>query len=384
MEKILKQRIPLFSIYWDEEDLAQITRVIRRGAYWTTGPDVEAFEKMIAEYLDRRYCVTFNSGTSALYAVLLACDIGAGDEVIVPSFTFIATSNAPLFVGARPIFADIEDRTYGLDPQDVLRKITPRTRAILPVHYGGCPCKINDLLEIAREYKLLLIEDAAEAFGAKIGVLKIGSFGDAAVLSFCQNKIITTGEGGAVVTDDQAIYEKLKLIRSHGRLDKGDYFSSDLFDYVTLGYNFRLPDISAALGIAQLHKVEHIIEKRRSNADYLSKKLGTIENISVPDPPDQYYHVYQMYSIRVRAENNLRDGLIAFLSDRGISCKINFRPVHLTSYYRRNYGYNGGELPVTESISAQILTLPMFPGLTLEEMDYVFEQISFFFDHFYP
>ncbi|MCR4393758.1 MAG: DegT/DnrJ/EryC1/StrS family aminotransferase [Dehalococcoidales bacterium] len=380
MEKRLKQRIPLFNIYWDEEDLAQVSRVIRRGTYWTCGPDVTAFENSISRYLGCRYCVAFNSGTSALHAALLACGIGPGDEVIVPSFTFIATANAPLFVGARPVFADIEDSTYGLDPEDVRRKITPRTRAILPIHYAGCPCKIYEILEIAREHNLLLIEDAAEAFGAKVQDRMIGTFGDAAIFSFCQNKIITTGEGGAVVTDNHTIYEKLKLIRSHGRLDRSDYFSSDNFDYVSLGYNFRLPDIAAALGISQLNKVDQLIEMRRANAKYLNNRLSSLEMITIPAPPDSFFHVYQMYSISIKGDQKLRDSLITYLGENGISCKVNFHPVHLTSYYRQNFGYSSGELPVTESVSARILTLPMFPGLSREDMDYTCEHIKIFFN----
>ena len=171
--------------------------------------------------------LTFNSGTSALHALLLSYGIGPGDEVIVPSFTFIATANAPKFVGAKPVFADIEDITFGLDPRAVEAKITPKTKAIIPVHYGGFPCKIRELKKIADDHGIMLIEDAAEAFGASVKGKMVGTFGDSAIMSFCQNKIITTGEGGAVVTDNKELYERMKLIRSHGRPDTVDYFSTD-------------------------------------------------------------------------------------------------------------------------------------------------------------
>ena len=161
-------KIPLFKIYWDEEDIKMVNGVIKRGAYWTTGPNIEEFEKMISEYVGTKYCVTFNSGTSALHSVLLAYGVKEGGEVIVPSFTFISTANAPLFVGAKPVFADIEEKTFGLDPESVKEKITEKTKAIIPIHYGGCPCLIRELKEIAEDYNLILIEDAAESLGATI------------------------------------------------------------------------------------------------------------------------------------------------------------------------------------------------------------------------
>ena len=204
--------IPLFKMYWDQDDLDSVTNTLSFGMNWAVGPEVTQFEQELSEYIGTKYCLTFNSGTSALHAALLAHGIGNGDEVIVPSFTFIATANAPLFVGARPVFADIEERTLGLDPEDVLEKITPQTKAIIPIHYGGCPCMIRELREIADDHSLILVEDAAEAFGASINGEKVGTFGDSAMLSFCQNKIITTGDGGAMVTESRDLYEKMKLI----------------------------------------------------------------------------------------------------------------------------------------------------------------------------
>jgi perosamine synthetase len=371
-------KIPLFKIYWDEEDVDAVTEAIKAGMNWALGPNVEKFEKMIAEYIGAKYCVVFNSGTSALHADLLAYGIKEDDEVIVPSFTFIATANAPLFVGAKPVFADIEEETYGLDSEDVKEKITEKTKAIIPIHYGGCPCKIMELREIADDHNLILIEDAAESLGARIGDKKVGTFGDSTMLSFCQNKIITTGDGGAIITDSRGIYEKLKLIRSHGRLETSDYFSStEYMDYITLGYNFRLSNIVAALGVAQLKKVDTIIEMRRKNAEYLTARLKReIKQILTKNSPNESYHVYQIYTVRV---NNYREGLMKYLADSGIMTKVYFSPVHLTHFYRNELGYMC-KLPVTEEISTQVLTLPMYPTLTREEMDYVVEEIKRFFE----
>lgn len=371
--------IPLFKIYWDDKDIAAVTQAISKGMNWATGPSILEFEERLALYIGNRHAVVFNSGTSALHAVLAANGIGENDEVIVPSFTFIATANAPLFVGATPVFADIELETYGLDPVDVESKITARTKAILPIHYGGCPCLIKELRHVADRHGLLLIEDAAEAFGADIKGNKVGTFGDASVLSFCQNKVITTGEGGAVLTKSKQIHDRLKLLRSHGRLETEDYFTStNKQDYIELGYNFRMSHILAALGIAQLDKVDRIIDMRRSNADYMNQKLRHIEGVEIPSVPRGFRHVYQMYTVRLKGGSDLRDRLMKHLASKGIMSKVYFEPVHLSQFYRQKFGYRGGELPVTEKAASEALTLPMYPQLTNEEMDYIAEQIAIY------
>jgi perosamine synthetase len=374
-------KIPLFQIYWDEEDVGAVTEAIKAGMNWAVGPNVEQFEELIAKYVGTKYAVTFNSGTSALHSALLAHGIKAGDEVIVPSFTFIATANAPLFVGAKPVFADIEEETLGLDPEDVNEKITKKTKAIMPIHYGGCACKIRELKEIAEDNNLLLIEDAAESLGARVINKKVGTFGDSAMLSFCQNKVITTGDGGAIVTDSKEIYEKLKVIRSHGRLETSDYFSStEYMDYVTLGYNFRMSNITAALGIAQLKKTDNIIEMRRENAEYLTTKLNhEVKEIITPSSPKDYFHVYQMFTVRVKEPKEKRENLKKYLTDNGIMSKVYFEPVHLASFYKKVLKYDC-DLQVTEKVSKDVLTLPMYPTLTKEEMKYIVEEIKRFFE----
>jgi len=376
----MKWKIPLFKIYWDEEDIEAVTNVLKRGSYWATGKEIKEFEEMLAEYIGRKYAVAFNSGTSALHSILLAYGIGEGDEIIVPSFTFISTANAPLFVGAKPVFAEIEDETYCLDPEDVKEKITKKTKVIMPIHYGGSPCKnIKELRKIAEEYGIILIEDAAESLGARIGNEMVGSFGDAAMFSFCQNKVITTGEGGVILTDSKEIYDKLKLICSHGRLETANYFtSSGQMDYIALGYNFRMPTMIAALGISQMKKLDKVAEMRRKNASYYTTHLKNIEGITPPMPPANFYHVYQMYTIQV--EKRLRDGLKEYLLSQGIFTKIYFDPVHLTKFYREKFGYKEGDLPITEEISKKVLTLPMYPTLEKEEVKYVVDNISRFME----
>ena len=368
--------IPLFEIYNDENDVKLISEQIASGKFWAVGSKVDEFEQKIADYIGTKYALTLNSGTSALHAALLAHGIGKNDEVIVPSFTFIATANSPLFVGAKPVFADIEEETCGLNPESVEDKITKDTKAIIPVHYGGCPCKIKELKDIAEDKDLIIIEDAAEAFGASIDGKNIGTFGDSNILSFCQNKIITTGEGGAVVTDSLEIYEKLKLIRSHGRLESGDYFSTvGLFDYIDLGFNWRMSNLTATLGISQIAKADKIIQMRKDNVNYLSKRIREEnDEVEIPSVPNGYNHVYQLFSVFA----NKRDELIDYLSENGISSKIYFDPVHKSEFYKNKLKYDD-VLPVTEKIYEKTITLPMFPTLTTEQMDYMAETIGKFY-----
>jgi dTDP-4-amino-4,6-dideoxygalactose transaminase len=224
-----------------------------------------------------------------------------------------------------------------------------------------------------------LIEDAAESLGAKIGNKKVGTFGEAAMFSFCAPKVITTGEGGAVVTNSKDIYEKLKLIRSHGRAETENYFSSTQYmDYLTLGYNFRMSNITAALGITQLKKIEKIIKLRRQKVAYLTKKLRDLKEILLPIPPKNYFHLYQMYTIRIKDGMKIRDALKNYLNRKGIMAKVYYYPVHLTYFYKKKLKYKLS-LPITEKISEQVLTLPMYPTLTKKEMDYIVKEIKNFY-----
>ena len=377
--KTTKWKIPLYRVFTDENDIKQISNVIKRGMDWAIGPEIEKFESSFAQYNGRKYCIAFNSGTSAGHAALIALGINAKSEVIVPSFTFISTANWPLMVQASPKFADIEMQTYGMDPKDLEFKISKKTKAVIPIHYGGLPCKINEINEISNKNKFYLIEDAAESFGASLNGRKIGSFGTVSIFSFAGNKILTTGEGGALCTDSKELYEKVKLIRSHGRQLHSGYFSSmQDHDYFSLGYNWRMSSITAALGLSQLNKIEKIIDMRRNNAKYYQSKLKNIKEISLQEELPGFKHVYQFYPILLR-NSTVRTKLMNFLASKGIMTRVFFKPVHKTMFFRK-IGYGSLNLPNTEKISKQILALPMFPTLQKEEIDYIIDTITKFFE----
>jgi len=374
-------KIPLYKIYTDDEDVNLITKIIKRGKDWALGPEIEEFENALKNYVGTDYCITLNSGTSALHSVLLAYDIGLNDNVIVPSFSFISTANSVLFVNAKPVFVDIEEETLGLDPKLIVDKINSQTKAILPMDYGGMSCKIFELKEIAKQNNLLLIEDAAESLGASIKGNKIGSIADSSIFSFCGNKVLTTGEGGAVVTNSKEIYEKIKLIRSHGRLDTKNYFENPSQpNYFQLGYNWRMSSITAALGISQLNKLDKIITMRQNNAKYISERLKKFSHIKTPNPPSEYDHIFQMYSIRL-SNNKIREQLRLFLLEKGIFSKVYFDPIHQTPYYLKHFPSENSKLTVTEIISKEILTLPMYPNMTIDEKNYLIDSISEFFEN---
>ena len=367
-------KIPLYKFFWDESDADAVAEAVRKGSDWAIGPKIAEFEGMVSEYLGRKYCVAFNSGTSALHAALLALDVGSGAEVIVPSFTFIATANSALFVGAKPVFADIEADTYGLDPRSVENAITKKTQAIIPIHYGGAACKIEELRAIADRHGLALVEDAAESLGASTSTGKVGSFGDVAILSFCGNKVMTCGEGGMAATDSRDTYERLKLVRSHGRLETENYFNSaKIFDYMTLGYNWRMSNITAALAISQFRKLDKMAAMRRAHAELMSKQLSQNSLITTPNGARHEQHVYQMYTIRLQ-NNRLREGLRSHLAKRDISAKVYFDPVHHTNYYQK-LGFQDLDLPVTDQLSKEVLTLPIYPSMTFEERDYIVSNV---------
>ena len=366
--------ISLFEIPWEDTDIDHVTDSITRGGYWAKGPYVDEFEEKIEEFLGVEHALTVNSGTTALVAALEALDIGKDDEVIVPGFTFIATANAVRLVGADPVFVDIEAPTYGLDPKSVRDEITESTVAIIPVHPYGTGCRISELVELAEEHDIHIVEDAAESLGAEHNGQKLGTFGDVSALSFCQNKIVPTGEGGAVVTDDDELAERVRLYRSHGRAS-ADYFdNADSGQYVAVGTNIRMSDLTAALGCSQFDRIDSLIKGRRRAAAELDEGFADVEGVQPHEPLDGGTHVYQLYTVEL-ADSIDRNHVIETLEDHDIASKIYWDPpVHRTQYYTQTKDETP-ELPITDTISSRVLSLPMHPNLSTAETDRIVDGV---------
>lgn len=375
-----KWKIPLYRVNTNKEDVRAVSNVISRGMDWANGPEILDFEKNLSNYVGTKYCVTFNSGTSALHASLLASGISLNDEVIVPSFSFIATVNSVLMVNAKPVFVDIENERFGIDPKKIESLISKKTKAIIPVHYAGLACKIKEISDICRENNLTLIEDAAESLGSTTDNKSVGQFGDLSVFSFAGNKVLTTGEGGAVVTNSKKLFDKLILLRSHGRKELTNYFTSNSNpEYVSLGYNWRISSMTAALANSQLRRLNKLIDMRRKNAKYLTSKLKQIKEIQVPYESQFDKHVFQIYSI-VLVNSKLRNGLLKHLTQKGIMTKIFFLPIHKSKFYKSLKLNNLQFLTNTEKISNSILSLPMYPDLKKDELNYISDSIKEFFE----
>jgi perosamine synthetase len=366
----MPESIPLFEIPWEAQDIQNVIESISRGGWWANGPFIEKFEQMVASYLDVEHAIAVNSGTSAIMAALVGASIGDGDEVIIPSFTQQATANSVKMVGGEPVFADIDRDTYGLDPKDVEDKITSDTEAILPVHVYGSVCQIEAICDIAADHNITVVEDAAEAQGAERDGSMAGTVGDAGALSFCQNKIVPTGEGGMVVTDDDDIARGASLYRSHGRATEDYFESSDSGRHVTLGGNFRMPDMVAALGCSQMERIDSLIEGRREAALTMNEAFEATEGVSAHTMTNGR-HVYQFYTVTFDPDID-RDTVIDHLAGRGISSKVYWNPpVHRSEYY------SGGDwdLPVTEELSQRVLSLPMHPELDEAETDRIIDAV---------
>jgi len=370
-------KIPLFDVYWDESDVSSVSNIIRSGRGWSGGAVMEEFENLISFYVDAKEAISFNSGTSALYSSLKCFDIGIGDEVIVPSYSFIATANVVKLVGATPVFCDIESERYGLNPDKIPELISKNTKAIIPVHYGGMPCRINEIAEIAADYKLILLEDAAESLGSRYGNTMIGTIGDVGMYSFTDPKCISTGEGGIIVTNSSEHAQKLRLFRSHGRSIKNYFEMSQSVDYTTLGHNFRMPSIISALGISQLNKIESLINKRIEISKKYDNTLQKFSSIVQPmKRVTNCRNVYQVYPVFT----SFRNSLMEYLSREGIMTKIYFEPIHKSYYYKNVLKYDV-TLPVTEAVSRSVLVIPCNPTLSDSNILSIITALNTFFSN---
>jgi perosamine synthetase len=351
--------IPISKPLIGDEEKEAILAVLESGRL-AQGPKVQEFEEEFAGFCGVRHAIATSSGTTALLTALLAHRIGLGDEVITSPFTFIASANAILFTGARPIFVDIEEESYNIDPAFIEEKITSRTRAIMPVHLYGYPCDMDRIMDLASRHNLVVIEDACQAHGAAIRGQKVGSYGTGC-FSFYPSKNMTTAEGGMITTQDDEIAERARLIRNHGQ--------SQLYHHVAPGYNFRMTEIQAALGLVQLQKLPLWTRKRIENASYLTQRLS---NALTPRVKEGYEHVFHQYTVRVRHN---RDGAVEKLAQAGIEARVYYPlPVHQQPLYQQ-LGFEDS-LPVAERMSREVLSLPVHPSLTPEELDKIASEVS--------
>mgnify|MGYP000861888461 FL=1 len=365
----------------DEEDVKAVIEALRSD-WITQGPRVEEFEARVAEYCGAQYAVAFNSGTSALHAAMFAAGIESGDEVITTPLTFVATANAALYVGARPVFVDIDEKTYCIDIEGIEEVITPRTRAMVPVDYAGYPVQMKRIKEIAAKHNLVVIEDAAHALGAEREGAKIGTQADMTMFSFHPVKHITTGEGGMIVCNSLDYYRRLKLFRNHGIIKEAEYLEAHdgpwYYEMQELGYNFRITDIQSALGISQMNKLEKLLQKRRLLAGKYDQAFNNVSWLQTPPtPPSGSRHAYHLYPLLLAAEVN-RTEFFTYLRQHNIGVQVHYIPVHLQPYYCRRFGYKPGDFPKAENFYASEISLPLFPGLTREQQEYVIKTVKNF------
>lgn len=367
-------RIPLSLPCIDDHEAQAVLNVLNSG-WLTDGPVNIEFEERFAEYIGVKRAVTLNSCTSALQLALEALSIDG--EVILPSFTFVASANAVVRAGATPVFADIDYGTCNIDPDQIIRKITPRTQAIMVVHFAGQSCQMDRIEEISKKYALKIIEDSAETIGGTFNGKKTGSFG-VGCFSFFPTKNITTGEGGMLTTNDDELADKVKALAGHG-IYKGTYKrereNEPWFREAAMpGSNYRMSGLLAALGVEQMKKIDEMNRRRFENASYLNERLK-FEEIDLPVVDNRCNHVYQMYTIKVR--NVDRKEFVMGLRDAGVMASVHFcPPVHTQEYYSREYNNSIGDLTVTERVSDTIVTLPMYPQLTHTQLDYMVESVG--------
>jgi dTDP-4-amino-4,6-dideoxygalactose transaminase len=362
--------IPINKPSTDEAEVQAVLEVMRKGPLTNAlgaGPQVTQFEKSFAEYVGAKHAVAVNTGTAGLHAAVMATGVKRDDEVIVPSFTFVATAESVVLAGARPVFADIDPQTYNLSPQAVEKAITPKTKAILPVDLYGSSADMKPMREIAEKHGLALLEDAAQAHGATYMGKPAGAYSDAACWSLYASKNMMTGEGGVVTTNSDEIDEKLRMIRTHG--EKAKYAS------LMLGTNYRMSELQAAIGNVQMQKISSFIGKRRQNAQQLTSILQKNSRLILPTESADKLHSWYLYTARLNGATEVeRNQLLDALKAKGIGAEAYYvNPVHLMPFYRENYP--SSTLPETDCASKQVFSLPIHPAVTAEEIRFITETL---------
>jgi perosamine synthetase len=346
------------------EEIAAVVKVLKSGSI-VKGAQVAEFESLFAEYIGAKRAVSCSSGTAALQVGIEALGIGEGDEVITTPFTFIATSNSIIYNRAKPVFSDIDERTFNIDPAKIKAAITKKTRAVLPVHLYGQPCNMDEITEICEKHDLLLIEDCAQSHGAQFGKKKAGTFGDLSAFSFYATKNMTTGEGGMILTDNDAVAEKAQVIINQGQMGK--------YEHVMIGYNDRMTNIEAAMGIEQLKKLPRMTQKRMQNARMLTKGLSGLDWLTVPYVDKRAVPVWHQYTVKV--SGGIRDDFFDYLNKNGVGARIYYpKPSYLQPAYEK-FGFREGLCPVAESAAKQVISLPVHSMLKKDDVREIIETV---------
>lgn len=361
--------VPLSGPDITEREKQLVLEVLDSGQL-SLGTKLEEFEERMAAYTGKRYAIACNSGTSGLHMLVRALGIGEGDEVITTPFSFVASSNCILFERAKPVFVDIDEETFNMRAELIERRITEKTKAILPVHVFGQPSNMEAIMDVAKRYGLAVIEDACEAIGAKWNGRMAGTFGDAGVFAFYPNKQMTTGEGGMIVTDDAELAAICRSLRNQGRGEEQQWLS-----HVRLGWNYRMDEMSAALGIAQMERIAELLSRRKAIAERYLAKLSRVPGLLLPTVDPRAEVSWFVFVIRL-ADSIRRHTVMKNLQAKGIGCRPYFPPIHLQPFYRQQFGFQPGDFPVTERVAASTLAIPFFSGLTEAQIDYVCQIIS--------
>jgi len=366
-------KIPLSKPDITQKEINAVSEVLKT-SYLSLGKKYKEFEKIVAQFAKVKYAVAVNSGTSGLHLIIKALGIKNGDEVITTPFSFIASSNCILYEGAKPVFVDIDEKTFNIDVSKIEEKITSKTKAILAVDVFSQPADWEKLKEIAQKHNLFLIEDSAEALGSEYNGKKCGSFGDAAVFAFYPNKQITTGEGGIILTDNKDIADFCKSSANQGRAEENGKW----LEHVRLGYNYRIDEMSCALGIAQMKRIKEILKKRANVAKLYSKKLKEIKDVETPYIEGQNKLSWFVYVVKLSEDlaGNKRDQIIKKMAERGVQCGNYFQTIHLQPFYKKEFGYKEGDFPVAENVSKRTLALPFYSNLKEKEINFAVKNLK--------
>lgn len=360
----------------EQDDIQAVVDVLQSD-FLTTGPKIAEFEQTVADYVGAKYAVAISNGTSALHAACFAAGIGPGDEVITTPLTFAASANCVLYCGGTPVFADVDPKTYNIDPEDIRRKITDRTKAIIAVHLAGQPCDMDAIHSIAREHGLIVIEDGAHALGSVYKGKKVGSMSDMTTFSFHPVKPITTGEGGMIVTDKENFYKKMVLFHSHGITRDDSMMTRNdgpwFYQQFDLGYNYRITDIQCALGCSQMKKLDRFLARRKEIVARYNEAFADCDNIITPYQLSDTESGWHLYIVQVK--NCDRRQVFEAMREKGIGVNVHYIPVYMHPYYQE-HGYENVHCANAEEIYSHIISLPLYPGLTSEQQDYVIDTLK--------